>query len=319
MKSNKAKVLHELFYSPMIHHVLEAVSPLQARKTIAVIGHQAEPVKKALVKYHTQTVLQEKQLGTGHAVLCAEPEITNPDSTVMILCGDTPLIKTESLKAMYENHLRKKCVVSLMTTLLSNPSHYGRILSENNNILAIIEEKEATVAQRNIKEINAGIYCVQAGFLFDTLKKVGPDNSQGEVYLTDIVALAVKKGLQVYKTINPQSIDVLGVNSRIELAEAHHQLKLRRNKTIMASGVTLFDPTTISIAPEVSIGADTTIHSGVQINGYSTIGSNCLIEPGAILQNTTLGDNVTIGPYACLSNTTVAKNTKIKAHTLLES
>jgi bifunctional UDP-N-acetylglucosamine pyrophosphorylase / glucosamine-1-phosphate N-acetyltransferase len=317
MKSDLAKVLHQVFFAPMIHHVLTTVRELRPLKSIAIIGHQREAVIQALQGYDVEFVVQEEQLGTGHAVLCAEKEIRDQDGVVMILCGDTPLIKADTLRSMYQQHLDHAAVCTIMTTILSDPTHYGRIISDDlGRVTAIVEEKDASAEQKRIKEINAGIYCVNNRFLFETLRKVGTDNSQGEVYLTDIVSIAVSTGITVEKFINPCAQDVLGVNSRIELALAHKEIQRRRNHDLMAQGVTMLNPDTTSISPTVMIGRDSIVHSGVRVSGKGSIGGSCLIEDGVILTNCYIADNVTIGAYSYLEGITCAAGTVIAPHTI---
>jgi bifunctional UDP-N-acetylglucosamine pyrophosphorylase/glucosamine-1-phosphate N-acetyltransferase len=309
MKSNKAKVLHEVFYAPMVHHVLNAVLPLQPMQTIVIVGHQQEAVSEALVNFDVSFVTQEEQLGTGHAVLVAENTISENAETVMILCGDTPLVQTATLQEMYSAHLRRQASLTLMTTILDNPTNYGRILCDSDNkVQGIVEQKDATTEQLEIKEINAGIYCVDKKWLFHALQGVGTDNSQGEVYLTDIVQLAVDGGLQVEKFTVASSLDVLGVNSRIELADAENELQMRRNRTLMLQGVTMHNPATISVSPDSSVDKDTILGPGVNISNGCRIGRSCTIGQGTILSNCSIGDNAIIGPYSLLVDRTVASN-----------
>ena len=315
MKSNKAKVLHEVFYAPMVHHVLHATSALQATQSIVIIGHQKESVEKSLVAFPVESVVQEEQLGTGHAVLCAEPAIKQMDGFVMILCGDTPLIRPTTLQDMVEQHRAQNSTLTVMTTILDNPTHYGRIISDNDRtVLSIVEEKDANHKQQKIKEVNAGIYCIDTSFLFTHLKKIGTDNSQSEVYLTDIVTQAVAENLPVHKFVNPASQDVLGVNSRLELSEAHHELQLRRNRALMAEGITMISPETIQVSPDSKLGRDVTIHPGVEISGKSSISTGCDIQAGAIMHDVTLGELCTIGPYSCLNNCEIPDNSTISPH-----
>jgi bifunctional UDP-N-acetylglucosamine pyrophosphorylase/glucosamine-1-phosphate N-acetyltransferase len=317
MKSDKAKVLHEVFFAPMIHHVLTAVQGVQPFKSVVIVGHQREAVIEVVQGFASECVVQEEQLGTGHAVLCAESAINHQDGVVMVLCGDTPLIKTETLQSMYRQHLDRSSVCTIMTTILADPTNYGRIISsDSGKVLAIVEEKDASPEQRKISEINAGIYCVNSGFLFETLKKVGTENSQGEVYLTDIVSIAVAAGCNVEKFINPCAQDVLGVNSRIELALAHKEVQRRRNHQLMLQGVTMHDPETTTICHTASIGRDSILHPGVRISGKSCIGSSCLIEEGAILHNCSVADNVTIGAYSYLEGITCTTRTVIAPHSV---
>jgi bifunctional UDP-N-acetylglucosamine pyrophosphorylase/glucosamine-1-phosphate N-acetyltransferase len=231
MKSSKAKVLHEVLFKPMILHVMDSIKTLAPDRTLVIIGHQKEKVAELLSVYDADCIVQEKQLGTGHAVLCAENELQTTDGTVLILSGDVPLIKAETLQAMLADHAQKKPVLTLMTTTLVDPTNYGRIVRNGQGeLLEIAEEKDASAEQKAIREINAGIYCAEIPFLFDALQKVGTDNKQGEVYLTDIVKIAVDAGLRVNIFSGATGEEVLGINSRKELAEANRYLQHRINK-----------------------------------------------------------------------------------------
>jgi bifunctional UDP-N-acetylglucosamine pyrophosphorylase/glucosamine-1-phosphate N-acetyltransferase len=306
MKSGKAKVLHELFFKPMLHHVLDSVAGSGIEQVAVIVGHQRQRVLDSLAAYSFTSVTQEEQLGTGHAVLCAESACSSVGQ-VMILCGDTPLIRPETLEAMVTAHEQSGSVLTLMTTMLDDPFGYGRVISDaDNHILEIVEQKDASAEQQEIKEINAGIYLVDAGFLFTSLKQVGTDNSQGEVYLTDVVAIAAEQGYKVNKFLHSPAIDVLGVNSRVELSQAHTELQLRHNRTVMLSGVSMYSPETILVSPDSSLGRDCTVQAGVQISGASTVGSNVELAAGVVLQGSTVGDNAVIDAHSVLRNSTVA-------------
>lgn len=303
MKSNRAKVLHEVFFAPMIHHVLEAVDNLRLDHIIVVVGHQKERVQETLKEYPITFVLQEEQLGTGHAVLCARDQLAATGGTVLILCGDTPLIRTGTLDRMLAEHRAQGARLTVMTTRLADPTNYGRIVcDEQGSVLKIVEEKDATPDQRRIDEINAGIYCAESSFLFEALQRVDSDNSQGEVYLTDIVELANRAGQRVNRFAGVDAVEVLGVNSRIELAAAHQHLQMQHNRDLMLSGVTLYSPETASIQKNVTIGPDTCIHASVHLAGGTTIGSRCTILPQTVLNNCRIGDDVTVGPFVYLDN-----------------
>lgn len=315
MKSSLAKVLHEVFYAPMIHHVLDSVAGLGG-EIIVVTGHQREKVEAVLKGYDVVFVNQEQQLGTGHAVLCAEHRISKDRDTVMILCGDTPLIRKDTLSRMLASHAASGSVLTIMTTILANPTNYGRIITgESGSVLRIVEEKDASEGQKQIKEINAGIYCVAKDFLFKALGNVDTDNKQGEFYLTDIVRIAQKSGyvIERYQCDNPQ--EVLGVNSRVELAQAHNHIMMRRNEELMLTGVTLIQPETVIIEKKVTIGCDTVIHPNVHLTGGTAIGSGCVIKPFCILHDCSVGDNVKIGPYSFIEHRVIADNEEIHAGT----
>ncbi|NIA05309.1 MAG: NTP transferase domain-containing protein [Proteobacteria bacterium] len=315
MKSSRAKVLHEVFFKPMLHHVLDAVSKSPVETTAVVVGHQSGAVTASLRDYQVTTVLQAEQLGTGHAVLCAEKACAGA-GTVMILCGDTPLIRPETLDAMIRQHRSTAAAITLMTTVLADPSGYGRIINnEQGEVLEIVEQKDASAEQLQLREINAGIYLVERAFLFSALKEVDTDNSQGEVYLTDIVSIANRQGRKVHKYNHPEAIDVLGVNSRFEMAQAHQELQRRRNRELMLAGVTMYGPETIFIALDIPVGRDTVIHPGVQVTGRSQIGSGCLLEPGVLLHDCQVGDNAIISAYTILQKRCVEPSGHIAPQT----
>ena len=218
---------------------------------------------------------------------------------------------------MYASHLQNGAAITLMTTLLDNPSNYGRIISDDSSrITAIVEEKDATAEQKRIKEINAGIYCVDRDFLFTALRQVGTNNSQGEVYLTDIVAIGVNSGKRVVKFSTSFGLDVLGVNSRVELAQAHDELRGRRNLEVMMQGVTMQSPATITVSPGSSVGRDTLLSAGAQLLGRCRIGERCTIGYGALLTDCSVGDGAEIHPYCILQGCRVEDGEVVAPHTV---
>jgi len=320
MKSNKAKVLHEVFFTPMLHHVLEALLPLAPARICVVTGHQHEAVAAALTPYDVTIVYQQEQKGTGHAVLVAETALRGKQGTVLILCGDTPLIRPATLSAMLETHAVAGGPLTVMTTVLDDPTHYGRICTDQEGkVVAIVEEKDASLQERQIREVNAGIYCVEIEFLFHALRQIGTDNKQGEMYLTDIVAIAIREEYRVTRFLCEDTSEVLGVNSRFELALAHDALQRRRNIELMANGVTLLHPETIAVAPEVLIGRDSIIHPSVTITGQTVIGEGCCIESFVTLRQCCVGNGATIGSFCCLEEVSIAAGEKICPHTVLSS
>jgi bifunctional UDP-N-acetylglucosamine pyrophosphorylase/glucosamine-1-phosphate N-acetyltransferase len=306
MKSAKAKVLHELFFAPMIHHVLDAVGKLSAEKTIVVVGHQGNEVVKQLNGYNVKCVTQQEQLGTGHAVLVTEKYVQKGDGIVLVLCGDTPLIKPETLLSMLEFHQNESDNLTVMTTIMDDPTNYGRIISdENDNLIEIVEEKDLAENERCISEINAGIYCVDTSFLFESLKKIGTDNQQGEIYFTDIVKIASDAGCTVKKFICRDSSEIIGVNSRVELEKAAKILQLRRNKELMDAGVSIMDTDTIFIGKTVSIERDSIIYPHVFITGSTAIGKGVKILPFSKIHNMTIDDYVTVQSFSNLTGKNV--------------
>lgn len=316
MKSTRAKVLHEVFYQPMAAHIIATAQSLAPLQILTVTGHQKEAVESALAPSGCDFTEQKEQLGTGHAVLITEPCISAAAETVLILCGDTPLILPETLKKLYEFHSKTSSDVTLLTTTLANPFGYGRILCDaEGNLQSIIEEKDASDAQRQITEVNAGIYCVQKSFLFDALKKIGTDNTQKEMYLTDIIGIGTKEGRNVKRFNVSNPVEVLGVNSRCELAEAERELQMRHNSALMTAGVSMILPETIRIQPTATIASDTVLEPSVHIYGTTTIGSDCHIEQGCVLKDCTIASGCVIGAGSHLDGITCPENSIIQPHT----
>ena len=319
MKSSRAKVLHEVFYRPMLHHVLDSVTPLSPDSTIVIVGHQKEAVTGILDNYEVTCCEQREQNGTGHAVLSARSLLADFHGTLMIINGDAPLLLTEHLAQMIEAHHASNGSLTIMTTALADPTNYGRVISDSTGaVQAVVEEKDADELQRAVKEINAGIYIGDAGFIFGALDRVTTDNAQGEMYLTDIVSIGVGDGLKVNKFAHPHPNHVLGVNSQVELAQAQRELSGRRNNELMAMGVTMADPVTTSIGPDVSVGSGCRLGGAVTIIGRSRIGDNCVIEPGVYLDDVEIGDQVRIGANSVIINQRVEMATRLAPLTLLD-
>jgi len=316
MKSSRAKVLHEVLFKPMLIHVMDTVRDLNPDHTFVIVGHQRQKVAALVSGYRAGCITQENQHGTGHAVLCAEAELRPVGGTVLILSGDVPLISAESLRSMLAAHAAKMPFLTIMTAILDDPANYGRIVRDKKGgLLEIVEEKDATAGQRKIHEINAGIYCAEVSTLFDVLKKVGSNNKQGEIYLTDIVKIAISSGLPVEIFAGTGGGELLGINSRNELAAANKFLQRRKNRHLMANGVTLVDPDTIFIQQEVQIGRDSVIHANVQITGNTILGSGCTVGPDVVLHECRIGDNVAIGPFTSLAQCTVQDDKTVGPYT----
>ncbi|MGB5217321.1 MAG: sugar phosphate nucleotidyltransferase [Smithella sp.] len=226
MKSDKAKVLHELNGKPLLHYSIVAAEEAGAEKIVAVIGHQADIVRKVFAGSGCVFVEQNPQLGTGHAVLQAKDVLSNYDGLSVILCGDVPLLKSATIKSLIDNHLAHSAVVSVLTTVPPPPHAYGRIVKdEKGNVLKIVEHKDATEDEKKIGEINTGIYCVDTKFLFEALGKVTNNNQQGEYYLTDIVEIAVREGQKVKSFVAEDYVEVMGINTLEELERAEKHLR----------------------------------------------------------------------------------------------
>ncbi|MEN8136299.1 MAG: sugar phosphate nucleotidyltransferase [Thermodesulfobacteriota bacterium] len=318
MKSKKAKVMHEVFFAPMLQHVLNAITPLTLQGTVVVTGHQAETIEESLAGFNVAFARQEQQNGTAHAVLAAEDLFSDFAGTVLILCGDTPLVQSETLQAMLTAHSSSKAILTVMTTKMADPANYGRIITDDQgNLLRIVEEKDASAVEKEINEINAGIYCVDGTFLFKGLRGIGSDNRQGEFYLTDLIEIARSDGFAINRHVCADPDEVLGVNSRVDLAGAHRALQERRNRQLMMAGVTIIGPDSVDISLEVEVGPDCEIGRNVIVSGRSVLGSECLVGSNTIIRDCQIGDRVEIGPLCCLEDCNIEDHSSVETGTIM--
>lgn len=312
MKSATPKVLHAAGGLALVEHVLRAADALNPATTLLVVGHLADRVKDALAKRPgLRFALQEPQLGTGHALLQAEPFLSGARGTVVLLSGDVPLLRPETLVQLVQHHESAGAAATVLTARVSGPHEYGRIVRENGRIAAIVEHKDATPAQRRIDEINSGIYAFALEPLFDALRSIGSANAQGEYYLPDLVGIYRSLGKVVETLMLDDARQILGVNSRRELADVSAILKTTKNDALMASGVSLVDPATAYIGPDVEIGADTTIHPNVYLEGRTRIGSNCQIHAGVRIIDSTIDDGAVIHNYCVITESHVAAGAQL--------
>lgn len=311
MKSSLAKALHPLAGLPLIQHVLNAASGVVPEKIVLVLGHQADNVKNALGDFRITIVLQSEQLGTGHAVQQAADAIAGSSGPVMILCADTPLLTSETLKETITLHAKSRAAVTLLTFRTENPFGYGRIVRGKSGVMRIVEEKDATAAQKKIKEVNAGIYCFDPAFLLSALASLGKNNAQGEYYLTDTIELARKKKRAVAALLCSDPEEVMGVNSRYDLSRAEAVIRQRTNRRWMSEGVTMLDPDTVFIGNEVSLGRDVTLYPNVRIEGRTKIGDACTIYPGTRIVDSTIAGRVTIKDSSLIEESDVASGAVI--------
>lgn len=290
MKSKLPKVLHKVGGHPMLEHVMDAAEATGCRDNVVVIGHGAELVRE-LVGDRARIALQAEQLGTGHAVLQAADTLKDFTGTVMILCGDTPLLEAEELEKFYAEHVKSGAAATVMSALMDDPFGYGRILRDaNGDVAGIVEQKDASEEQKQIKEINTGNYCVEAPLLFEVLRTLGNDNAQGEYYLTDVLAKLRAMGKKVGGVITADSEMIMGVNSRRQLAEAESVMRRRIAERHMDDGVTIMDPASAFIEKSVKIAPDTVIYPNTWLQGATVIGEDCEIGPNVRLENVKVAD-----------------------------
>jgi len=337
MKSGLIKVLHPVAGRPMIAWPVTAAREAGSDPVVLVIGHQASAVQGVFRgAADIRCAMQEEQLGTGHAVACALDSLAGFRGTVLILCGDTPLLRAETLKSMLAFHRDNSAAVTVLTALLDDPYGYGRVVRDpSGRVTRIVEQKDADPEEQEIREINSGIYCMDSDFLFNNIKGLGNNNAQQEYYLTDLLAIAVRNELTCLAVQADDADEIMGVNDRIQLAAADRVLRSRINRDHMLNGVTIIDPDHTYIDHGVTIGCDTTIHPGCRIEGGTVIGEGCLIDGGvsisgcrigddchikaaSVLEDSLLGEDVTIGPMAHLRPGTVLGD-KVKIGNFVET
>lgn len=316
MKSKLYKVLHPVCGKPMVGHVLDTVKATGCQRTVVVVGHGAEKVK-SYVGQDAEYVLQETQLGTGHAVKQAKDLLGGIEGTTIVAYGDTPLITSETLKGLMALHEERQAAATVLTAVMDDPSGLGRIIrNEDGGLMKIVEQKDCNAEQVAIHEINTGIYCFDNIKLFSALEKVTNSNNQQEYYLTDVISILREQGDLVLAFQTEDATESIGVNDRLALSEAEGYMRQRINRNHMLGGVTIIDPASTYIGADVTIGADTIIYPGTHIKGNTVIGENCIIGPSSeiedcrimdgaaikqsVLNQAQVGARTTVGPFAYL-------------------
>jgi len=301
LKSSLAKVLHRAGGRSLVDQVVRACAPLRAKRTVAVVGHQSEQVAAAVEPLDVQAVLQQPQNGTGHAMQVARRTLGNA-KIALVLPGDAPLIRTETLKALVAAHRAGNAAATLLTAVLADPSGYGRIVRKSGaSVSAIVEESQLTAEQQELNEINSSIYCFTLAKLWPALARVKPNNKHRELYLTDAIAVLATSGETVLAQVAADSREVLGCNTRADLAEVDRIFRERKRGELMDAGVSFQLPETVLVDPDVVAGEDTVIEPGVQLLGKTRIGARCTIRTGSVLSDATLGDDVTVEPHCVVA------------------
>jgi bifunctional UDP-N-acetylglucosamine pyrophosphorylase / glucosamine-1-phosphate N-acetyltransferase len=312
MHSAVPKVLHPIAGKPMIEYVLDTAAALSPCTSTVVVGHQAETVKQALAHRGTlRFLLQEPQLGTGHAVRQAAPLFEGLRGTLLLLSGDVPLLTAHTLRTLLARHEETGAAATVVTAVVDDPSGYGRIVREEGELVRIVEHRDATPAQRAIREINSGIYAFDLEPLFSALERLATDNAQGEYYLPDLVAIYRQDRRTVSSLVVEDLVEILGINSRSELAAMSRRVWTARNEMLMSTGVTIEDPATTYVDEQVAVGQDTVIRPGVVLQGRTTIGSGCVLYPGVRIVDSTLGDRVTVLDHCVITGARIAQGVAI--------
>jgi len=316
MKSDLPKVLHPLAGKPMLWHVLQAMKQVSTEKPIIVVGHGAKQVQE-FVREDGICVIQEPQLGTGHAAMQAEPILKGKTDYVIVTYADMPLLRGETFQQLVETQKKNNGPVSMLTVITDDPRGFGRIVrKDDGTIAAIVEEYVATLEQKRIKELNVGAYCFSADWLWDALGRIEKNPQKGEYYLTDVIALAVKERQPVQALVHDELGETIGINTRVHLSEAEAVMRMRINRELMLAGISIIDPASTYIDAGVTIGKDTVMMPNTYVQGSTTIGQNCAIGPNTHIRNSQIGngckvfmsvmesarldDHVDIGPFARL-------------------
>jgi bifunctional UDP-N-acetylglucosamine pyrophosphorylase/glucosamine-1-phosphate N-acetyltransferase len=306
LKSSQAKVLHRAGGRTLIENVVRACKGTGAKQVCVVVGFQADEVAAVVAPFGVKTALQHPQRGTGHALLTARRAMGGAKHA-LVVPGDAPLVRAETLKGLVREHIESGAAATLLTAVLGDPTGYGRVVRrDEKRVAAIVEQSQLTGDQAEINEVNSSIYCFDLGKLWPVMARLKPDNAHHELYLTDAIRLLADGGETVIARIAPDAAEILGCNTRAELAEVDRTFRRRAAEGLMAAGVAIQFPETVVIDPDVTAGPDTEIEAGVQLLGRTRVGANCRIGAGSILSDMTLGDSVIVRPYCVLRASRIA-------------
>lgn len=310
MKSRIAKVLHRAGGRSLVEHaVVAALGVAPPERIFVVVGHQADAVREVAAAAGVRTIMQKEQLGTGHAVLCGEPVLAGLGGRMVVTVGDCPLIRSQTLQALVERQRSSEAAAVILTADVADSTGYGRIIRDHNGaVLAIVEQKAASETQRAVKEINSGIYCFDSAEFWRHGHEIRPDNPAHEYYLTDMIGILNRAGLRVAATKISDPGELLGINDRVQLAEADRILRDRKTRELMLAGVTIEKPETVTIDPDVQIGMDTVIGPFAHITGQTVIGEDCRVGACAILHNAVLENCAEIFAFSMVSSSKIGVN-----------
>jgi bifunctional UDP-N-acetylglucosamine pyrophosphorylase/glucosamine-1-phosphate N-acetyltransferase len=312
MKSERPKVLQRVAGMPMLEYVVATAASLRPQSMTVVVGHQAGLVETSLRRQPGLSfVVQEPQLGTAHALLMAEPLLRQATGTLVLVYGDVPLLSANTLKTLTDRHAASGAAATVLTAMLDDPCGYGRIIRSGEQIARIVEERDATDAEREIREINSGIYAFALDGLFEAVREIAAENAQSEYYLPDLIAIYRKRGHRVETVTVSNADEIRGINSRSELAEVSRLLRAQKAAELMAAGVTIEDPATAYVDKDVTIGRDTIIRPCVSIEGRTTIGSGCEIHSGVRIVDSQIGDRVVVHNHCVITNAQLGDDTSI--------
>src|SRR5215469_2457209 len=312
MRSELAKVLHQAGGRPLVEHVVLACQPLKPAQLLVVVGHQAEEVGKLVTELGAQTVVQQPQRGTGHAVQVARRAMRKSAKLAVVLPGDAPLLRAETLAQLIDTHRRGEAAATILSAEMSDPSEYGRIVRDSEGrVQAIVEEEAATPEQRAIHEVNSSIYCFTLEKLWPCLNALRPENAQRELYLTDAIAVLRQKNERVLAQVASDANEIMGCNTRAHLAEADRVFRARKAAELMDAGVTIYLPETVVIDPDVEAGPDTLIEPHVQLLGETRLGARCTVRTGSVLRDMRLDDDAVVGVHCVMEASRIGSHATV--------
>lgn len=318
LKSQLPKVLHQAGGKTLLGHVIDAArgAGIAAEDIYVVAGYAADRIRDAVAPLGLHVILQEPQQGTGHAVQVAAPSLQGYDRLV-VLHGDMPLVSASTVRGLLDTHAAQQAAAVLATATPPSPRAYGRILRQGEDVLGIVEDKQCTPAQKQIRELNAGFYCFSTAALWKALGELRTDNPHGEYYLTDTAAILARRGERVRSFHLEDTEEILGINDRVELVEVDRLIRQRKVRALLENGVTVYSPESVVVDNDVEVGADTVIEAGVHLLGSTCIGAECHIRTGSILENTRIGDGVTVKAYCVLESAEVGAGAQIGPYSRL--
>jgi bifunctional UDP-N-acetylglucosamine pyrophosphorylase / glucosamine-1-phosphate N-acetyltransferase len=312
MKSRLPKVVHRIAGKPLIEHVLRTAEAVKPATVTLVVGHGADIVRNLMGNRPNMSyVIQQPQLGTAHALQQAEAALSGRTGTLLLLSGDVPMLRPSTLQRLVETHQGAGATATVATAIVERPYGYGRIVRTKGRIARIVEERDASADVRQIHEINSGIYAFDLRPLFDALRGIAAQNAQGEYYLTDLVAIYRRRKLRVETLLVEDPQEIRGINSRTELAEVSRIVRQTKNEELMAAGVTIIDPATTYIDPDVKIGPDTVIHPAVAIQGQTSVGAACEIHSHVRIVDSQIADKVVIQDFCLILGSRIAENATV--------
>jgi bifunctional UDP-N-acetylglucosamine pyrophosphorylase/glucosamine-1-phosphate N-acetyltransferase len=310
MKSSLPKVLHPILGKPMVSYIMNACKKAKVSRTLLVIGHGADLVRETLGE-DAEYVIQSRQLGTGHALMAAAPSLKGFDGTILVLAGDAPFLTDSMLKKLMQKHIKSNAEATMMTAIVDPPPAYGRIIrAMDGRVLRIVEERDASAEEKKITEVNTSHYCFDAKKVLPLLSKIQSNNDQGEFYLTDIIGILVQAGRQVETMTTRDPMVLMGINSRSDLARANTYLKKKLVDHWMKNGVTIIDPTSVYIEPEVRIGRDTILYPFTSLMGNTHIQTNCIIGPQVMLRDARIQEGSRI-QFSVIENRIIEKQASV--------